>query len=164
MQSVNVSFTAQLRELGVVGNKHIAPGYLRAGNDQRIDLLRGLMDTDGWWNVTRRRAGFTTTDDRLAADVIELLRSLGIHPLHFAKPYVNTVRPSRTWHVIEFTPTGFNPFSLPRKAAALVGDLVTAQDRTGSPDLLTAGVADLALRPRAPPGFDRRRRSLRRPR
>ncbi|QBX57710.1 hypothetical protein EXE58_17730 [Nocardioides seonyuensis] len=76
------------------------------------------MDTDGWWNPTRRRAGFTTTDDRLAGDVIELMRSLGVNPCHFTKPYRNAVRPGRTWHVIEFTPTWFNPFSLPRKAIA----------------------------------------------
>jgi hypothetical protein len=87
------------------------------------------MDTDGWWNAKRHRAGFTTTDDRLAEDVIQLLRTLGIHPLHFAKNYVNRARRPRTRHVIEFTPVGFNPFALPRKAipaGAGVTDLRTS--------------------------------------
>ena len=113
----NMSFGSDLKVTGLLGNKHIPLMYLRAGRDQRIDLLRGLMDTDGWWNRQRRRAGFTTTDHRLAADVVELLHTLGVNPCHFVKPYVNKVRPGRNWHVIEFTPGDFNPFALPRKAA-----------------------------------------------
>ena len=116
-QPINLSFGGLLRRSGLVGDKHIPAAYLRAGTSQRIDLLRGLMDGDGWWNRTRLRAGLTTTDDRLAADVMELLRSLGIHPEHFVKPYVNAVRAPRNRHILEFTPKGFNPFSLPRKAS-----------------------------------------------
>ncbi len=128
MPQGNVGLTALLRRSGLLGRKHIPEQYLRAGLDQRIALLRGLMDTDGWWNRTRHRAGFTTTDDQLAADVVELLRSLGINPSHFEKPYVNACRPNRTWHVIEFTPAHFNPFSLPRKAIPC-GNGVTALQR-----------------------------------
>jgi RecB family exonuclease len=123
----NVTFTAELRRAGVIGSKHIPAAYLRAGLQQRIELLRGLMDTDGWWNRLRRRAGFTTTDDTLAADVVELLRSLGINPCHFVKPYLNAKRPGRNWHVIEFTPTGFNPFALPRKAMLCEGQVTELQ-------------------------------------
>ena len=114
----NVPLTTELERAGVIGNKHIPAPYLRAGREQRIDLIRGLMDTDGWWNATRRRAGFTTTDDHLASDVVHLLRTLGLHPLHRQRDYANAVRPDRTRHIIEFTPIGFNPFSLPRKAVA----------------------------------------------
>jgi RecB family exonuclease len=128
MDPWNTSFGPDLRRAGVVGDKHIPPPYLRAGWQQRVDLLRGLMDTDGWFNVPRHRAGFTTTSDRLAADVLELLRSLGVSPLHFVKPYENAVRPGRNWHVIEFTPRDFNPFALPRKAALV--DTVTPLQRT----------------------------------
>jgi hypothetical protein len=87
------------------------------------------MDTDGWWNNTRRRAGVTTTDDRLATDVLELLRSLGIHPQYSVKPSENKVRPGRRWHILEFTPRGFNPFSLPRKALAVDHGLTELQSR-----------------------------------
>ena len=127
MTAWNVSLSTELARLGLRHNKHIPPVYLRAGLEQRTNLLRGLMDTDGWWNATRQRAGYTTTDDRLARDVIELLRTLGIHPLHFEKDYTNPVRPGRTWHVIEFTPRGFNPFSLPRKASACDGRVTALQ-------------------------------------
>jgi len=36
-----------LRELGLKNNKHIPATYLRASIEQRAELLRGLMDTDG---------------------------------------------------------------------------------------------------------------------
>jgi RecB family exonuclease len=116
MTASNLPFAAELARAGVRERKHIPSRYFRAGAQQRIDLLRGLLDTDGWWNATRRRAGFTTTDDQLANDVVHLLRTLGVHPMHFTKQYVNAVRPDRSVHMIEFTPIGFNPFSLPRKA------------------------------------------------
>ncbi|WP_332663611.1 PD-(D/E)XK nuclease family protein [Aeromicrobium sp.] len=116
MDAWNLSLSTLLGQIGVRGNKHIPPIYLRAGVEQRRELLRGLMDTDGWWSLARRRAGFTTTNDRLAADVVELLRSLGINPQHFTKDYENAIRADRTWHIIEFTPGDFNPFSLARKA------------------------------------------------
>ena len=129
MTASNLSLTAALRLAGLTGNKHIPSAYLRSGHTQRVDLLRGLMDTDGWWNKVRHRAGFTTTDDRLAHDVIELLRTLGINPQHFQKPYKNAKRPDRTWHVIEFTPREFNPFSLPRKAVAASEAVTRLQQR-----------------------------------
>jgi RecB family exonuclease len=138
MTAWNVSFAAELRRARVLDDKHIPPEYLRAGHQQRIDLVRGLMDTDGWWNKARRRAGFTTTDDRLASDVIELLRTLGIHPSHFTKPYANAVRPGRTWHVIEFTPVGFIPFSLPRKAIPAANGVTELQSTLACRRIITA--------------------------
>src|SRR5699024_5848498 len=42
-----VSFQSKLRELGLIGNKHVPDMYKRAGWDQRLALLQGLMDSDG---------------------------------------------------------------------------------------------------------------------
>ena len=65
-----------LRHLGVLNNKHIPPAYARASIDQRLELLRGLMDTDG--TVCDSGAvEYTTTNPRLASDVHELILSLG---------------------------------------------------------------------------------------
>ncbi|MGO1855240.1 MAG: DnaB-like helicase N-terminal domain-containing protein, partial [Microbacteriaceae bacterium] len=41
------SFTALLRQIGVLGNKYVPSQYLRASVAQRRELLAGLMDTDG---------------------------------------------------------------------------------------------------------------------
>ncbi len=56
--------------------KFIPPLYLEAPREARLDLLRGLLDTDGWvesWGSVR----FSTSSARLARDVTELVRSLG---------------------------------------------------------------------------------------
>ncbi len=66
----------RLRTLGVLGSKHIPTAYLRASEQQRRDLLAGLLDTDGTVNPTGSPQ-ITLTDLRLAQDVRELVHSLG---------------------------------------------------------------------------------------
>ncbi|WP_256846923.1 terminase TerL endonuclease subunit [Paenibacillus sp. Pae108] len=65
-----------LRSAGVMGNKHIPRDYLRSSVEQRLELLRGLMDTDGYVSKAGQ-CEYTTTSSRLCSDVIELIRSLG---------------------------------------------------------------------------------------
>ncbi|MCX6398774.1 MAG: replicative DNA helicase [Propionibacteriales bacterium] len=71
------SFTALLRTVGVLGDKHIPLSYLRSSEADRRELLAGLLDTDG--TVARQTGSvqFTTTSRRLAEDVYELIVSLG---------------------------------------------------------------------------------------
>ncbi len=56
--------------------KFIPRLYLEAARSARLDLLRGLLDTDGWverWGSVR----LSTASRQLARDVAELVRSLG---------------------------------------------------------------------------------------
>src|SRR5207253_1409516 len=70
---------ARLRRLGVLGNKHIPADYLRASVDQRFELLRGLMDTDG--SIDKGgRCEFYQTSKVLADQTYELIASLGFKP------------------------------------------------------------------------------------
>jgi len=67
---------ALLRMIGVLENRHIPTMYRRASETQRRALLAGLLDTDG----TVTDAGsvqFTSTSERLARDVFEVVASLG---------------------------------------------------------------------------------------
>lgn len=73
------SFNKRLRELGVLKNKHIPPEYLRGSYEQRLDLLRGLFDTDGTISKNGRCA-ITQKNKQLADDVMELLWTLGYKP------------------------------------------------------------------------------------
>lgn len=66
----------QLRELGLIGNKHIPPIYLRASREQRVELLQGLIDTDGYVSPNGH-IEFTSCDASLAGQVQELVSSLG---------------------------------------------------------------------------------------
>lgn len=49
------SFQVQLRRLGVLGNKHIPNAYMNAPFSDRLELLQGLMDTDGF--ISKRVRG-----------------------------------------------------------------------------------------------------------
>lgn len=64
-----------LTAIGVRSNKHIPPPYLRASEKQRLELLRGLMDTDG--HQSHSLSYFNTTSKRLADDVADLVVTLG---------------------------------------------------------------------------------------
>lgn len=71
-------FTRYLRDAGLsVGSreKFIPEEYLFSGADDRVELLRGLMDTDG--SANSNRICFHSCSERLAADVAHLVRSLG---------------------------------------------------------------------------------------
>ncbi len=69
--------TTRLRLLGVKDNKHIPSQYLRASIDQRKELLRGILDTDGYCN----KDGYIElglSNRRLISDCQQLICSLGL--------------------------------------------------------------------------------------
>ncbi|MER6514761.1 recombinase RecT [Nonomuraea sp. NPDC001636] len=66
-----------LRSAGVLGHKHVPAAYLRASAEQRMVLLRGLIDSDGSIDAERGRVHFASVDKGLADAVAELARSLG---------------------------------------------------------------------------------------
>lgn len=66
----------QLRLLGVKNNKHIPKIYLQSSVEQRLELLKGLLDTDG--GASYKGAEFYNNNETLIDNVQELLASLGI--------------------------------------------------------------------------------------
>ena len=103
----------RLREQGLLGNKHIPSLYLRAGLEQRVDLLRGLMDSDGHVSA-RGNCVFVQTDRQVVDDVVEVLRSLG-QDAHVTWRADERSRAGGVFKV-SFTPAnGLVPFALPRK-------------------------------------------------
>lgn len=73
----------ELRKLGLLKNKHIPDIYLRASYEQRLDLLRGLMDTDGYYHKERQRFVMNTSQEWQALDTIKLVSSLGMKATMF---------------------------------------------------------------------------------
>jgi len=71
--------TSVLREMGVRQNKHIPRQYMEASIQQRFELLRGLMDTDGSCDK-HGTATFCNKSEKLSCDVYELAMSLGLRP------------------------------------------------------------------------------------
>ena len=67
----------QLRELNLLGNKHIPQIYLESSEQQRRDLLKGLMDSDG--NVSKKGQCFFSQKSQVFVEQVRtLLASLGI--------------------------------------------------------------------------------------
>ena len=114
-------FLTRLRELGVKRNKHIPNLYLRSGNEQRLALLQGLMDSDG--HVDQRGlAEYTSISVKLARGVLELALTLGQKAvLGKGVATLDGRVISDKWRVW-FTPTIY-PASLPRKTDRLTGFL-----------------------------------------
>ena len=114
------TFISRLRALNVLGNKHIPAEYLRASHEQRLDLLRGLMDTDGCCDSRSASAEFTTILPALKDGFVELAASLGLKPRVADKAtswtYNGEYKTSSAYRVTFPVPEGINPFALPRKA------------------------------------------------
>lgn len=69
----------ELDELGLLGktslDKFVPEQYLYASYEQRLWLLRGLLDTDG--SARKGYVTYSTSSERLSKDVIDLVHSLG---------------------------------------------------------------------------------------
>lgn len=78
-----LGISTELRKLNLLGNKHIPDMYLRSSYEQRLDLLRGLMDTDGHYHTKRNRYVMRTSQLWQCDGLIQLLSSLGIKPTKF---------------------------------------------------------------------------------
>lgn len=105
---------ARLRTVGVLGDKHIPTDYLRASELQRRALLAGLLDTDG--TVTAGGSvQFAVTCARLAADVAELVVSLGYRCQTSTKRVRGRSESSSVAYTLTFACED-EVFALPRKA------------------------------------------------
>ena len=71
------NFLPFLKRMNLYKNKHIPISYLRTSIEDRVELLRGLMDTDGTCNANGR-CNISLSNKRLIDDVRELVSSLGI--------------------------------------------------------------------------------------
>ncbi len=111
----NSSLNTTLREMGLLGDKHVPITYLEGSVDQRTALLQGLMDSDGHCDVYGR-CEFTNMNEGLADDVVVLAASLGFRPFKTkgrATLYGVDCGPK---YRVKFTP--HRPvFRLPRKLA-----------------------------------------------
>lgn len=132
----------ELRTAGVFNNKHIPEIYLRASDRQRLELLAGLVDTDGHVDKTSR-IQFTTSSEALKGGYLKLVRSLG------QRPYVSETAASlsssgiqgqKPYWTVTFQPTRDDiPTILPRKRVhrTLPSDKVSIVNvqRTQNPEL-----------------------------
>lgn len=109
------SLNQQLKEVGVYGNKHIPEIYMRGNIQQRIDLVRGLCDSDGSIDTVRGRVTYTSTRQDLTDGLYTVLASLGENVSRYVG-LANGFGVTTTVYTLTWQPK-FNPFYLSRKAA-----------------------------------------------
>lgn len=115
---------ATLQSLGLDGvvsdTKFIPPEYLLGSVSQRIDLLQGLMDTDGTVSKSGASTSFTTVSLRLADDFCCLAQSLGclvsVSKIRKHYKYKGKSRKGKLAYICTVQPAQDMPlFKLPRK-------------------------------------------------
>ena len=107
----------ELMALGIFYKKRIPEKYQRLTTAHRLELLAGLIDTDG--SVDKHsRATISTVSQELATDVMELCTGLGFRPyIQTAEPRLSTsgIQGRKKIYIVGFQPTVEIPVALPRK-------------------------------------------------
>ena len=98
-----------LRKNNLLNNKHIPDQYLRGSYEQRLALLRGLMDTDGSYNKIRHRYIMATSYQWQMEGLIKLLGTFGIKATVFNVIKKCNGKKFPGWDIC-FTTDKFNPF------------------------------------------------------
>jgi deoxycytidine triphosphate deaminase len=111
------SLSSTLRAMSLLGDKHVPAAYLVAGPEQRLALLQGLMDSDGYIDDIGR-CEFVNTIERLADAVMELAASLGLRPVKRKKQTSLYGMDCGPAYQVKFTPH-ISVFRLERKARRL---------------------------------------------
>lgn len=107
----------KMRSLGLSGKtssiKFIPTNYLLASVEDRIKLVRGLMDSDGWVSKSGDVVQFSSSSEELISGMTDLVQSLGGIVRRTYKP--TPKGGNFPIHTLTLN-TPFNPFSLTRKA------------------------------------------------
>lgn len=109
--------TETLRHLGVLNNKHIPHTYLTASRADRLELLAGLLDTDG--SLYGGGFDFIQKSERLSREVAFLARSLGFaaYVKESRKTCSNNGVSGTYWRVSISGDCSLIPNRIPRKKA-----------------------------------------------
>lgn len=102
----------ELRKIGLLGNKHIPDIYLNASFEQRLDLLRGLMDTDGYYSKARNCFVMSTTQEWQVKATKIIASSLGFKTMTIkSRSKCNNCKNKKEFNKIDIVFTGdINPF------------------------------------------------------
>jgi deoxycytidine triphosphate deaminase len=106
---------------GLLGDKHVPPYYLTGSVEQRLALLQGLMDSDGYADEVGR-CEFVSTLEHLSDAVVELAASLGLRPVKRKKRVTLDGIEQSPAYQVKFVPH-LPVFRLPRKLARIAPKL-----------------------------------------
>jgi hypothetical protein len=118
--TMDASLSSELHAMDLASNKsnkYVPEIYLRSAVDQRLSLLQGLMDSDGYVDDIGR-CEFISIRENLSDAVLELAASLGLRPVKRKKRVTLHGVECAPGYQVKFTPP-FSVFRLERKAARI---------------------------------------------
>ena len=113
----------ELRNLTLYNNKHIPDIYLMSTIKQRLELLAGLIDSDGSVSKKRGRVRFVNTNKKIIDGVYELVTYLGMKPYITQQPPHSNgkgINGKLTTYTVNFNPTMIIPTRLERKKITII--------------------------------------------
>lgn len=114
----------ELRDAGLLNNKHIPSIMFSASVEQRLELLQGLMDSDGSCHRDGKVATFAQKSKELTEDFVSLVRSLGgMATVCTNTSYQFSPEGVDYYYVNVKLPPGMCPFKLKRKASKWKGSV-----------------------------------------
>lgn len=122
--------TAKLNKIGILKcrahEKYVPDEYKYNTVGVRLNVLQGLMDTDGTIATKNKNISFCSVSKQLAEDVAFLVRSLGgkVSAIREKKTFYNDKNGAKkkgrlAYNVNISMPDQYNPFKLKRKASAV---------------------------------------------
>lgn len=75
------SLLNSLKQYNLINNKHIPQEYKLTTRENRLFLLAGLVDSDGYYNPKNNSLEITQKNKLLADDIVFLVRSLGMRAM-----------------------------------------------------------------------------------
>jgi predicted phage terminase large subunit-like protein len=110
--------TRELQTLNIFNKKRIPLAYKQSSITQRLELIAGLIDTDGHTEKETGRVRIVTVSRELADDIFEIVSSLGWYPyITIANPTLSSsgIQGKKCVFTIGFQPDIYIPVALERK-------------------------------------------------
>lgn len=125
-------FMKMLRGLGVIKNKHIPLDYLTGSWEQRMELLAGILDTDGY-RIKRTNGNYEIAQKNktLASQIAQLARGLGCGVTTATKLVKLATGVTNEYQRLEIASTHEIPCRVARRKCSDVGKRRTDPRRTG---------------------------------
>lgn len=112
----NNKFRQDLINLNLINNKHIPKEYMNSSFEQKLDFIKGIMDTDGTIDKRNGRCTFTQKNKDIIYSVTEILRSIGINVKNPIKKVAKISGKEKEYPYYEIGfMTTLPVFNLPRK-------------------------------------------------
>ena len=118
----NNQFLDALRHYNLINNKHIPEDYLTASRQQRLELLAGIIDADGWLDKRNKRVFNVVQKNKwIAKQIVRLAQSVGVHATfnEIKKICMNGINknPEQYYSVNIMRNVGIIPIKIMRKKA-----------------------------------------------